>query len=349
MKIAALSLGLAVVAVVAAQAADPLTANDAQTNYEWAQPADQTDLIAQLEASYSQMSELEFRSQILVSFEEQPAEASEGVEFNAEFICTAGFKVIENALNEVAKKVAGVDAATIPGFAPIRKYFDNISSMLATAAQSASSANVQGTFHAVNAVTTMLSAVSTLTLGMLPKSIGEGLENTKKGLSQLVMCSLSAQNVPSMDKSTCYEIADLYRAIVADVVAGAPVLPADASEGLQRYSAGAQAILQIINKNSIAVNNEALMSSRAIFAAELLDEYRTEMLRSGAKDSIRPTPLAHFACLRVAADPAAAAEELNDKLDALEDEDEDDEDDEPEADEAEATPQAEAAPQSPAV
>ncbi|KAK3843015.1 MAG: hypothetical protein J3R72DRAFT_474241 [Linnemannia gamsii] len=360
MKIAALTLGFALVAVAAAQAADPMAANGAQTTYEWAQPADQADLIVQLEEAYNQISGLEFRSLFISRLEPQPPQAVEGEEFNAEFICKNGFKVIKNAITAVIKKIAGID---LPGLLPIKTILDTINQNLSQAADNAGEGNIQLSFMSLDMVTTALTGVNAMTMGAFSPMMEE-LEKIKKGLAQLAICSLSTQSVASMDKATCYEIADLYRAIVADVIAGTPALPADASEDLQRYSAGTQAILQIISKNSIAANNDALLDSRPIFAADLLEDYRTEMLRAGAKDSIQKYAAGSLglvvassnaleACLRVAANPASAVEELNDELDALEDEDEADEDedeadedDEPEADEA--VPQAEAAPQAPA-
>ncbi|KAF9909498.1 hypothetical protein EC991_008480 [Linnemannia zychae] len=358
MKIAALSLGLAVVAVVAAQAADPLAANGAQTNYEWAQPADQAELISQLEESYSLISELEFRSQILARLEEQPAEATEGEVFNAEYSCPAGYKVVADALKNVISTITGF-ISMVPGLGSVAQQLNVVVSSLEDAVKTVSSGAIFATLLTVKMVIGLLNLLQTATLGLLPSSIKTTLDKIETGLGQLSVCvsnSESTQGIPVIDNSSCYEIADLYRAIVAEVVAGAPTLPADASEDLQRYFAGAQAILQIINKNSIAAKNEALLNTRPIFAAELLDEYRIEIVRSGAKDAIQTYAAGSMglvigssnaleACLRVAADPVVAAEELNEELDALEDEDEadEDEDDEPEADEAEAAP-AEAAP-----
>ncbi|KAK3844294.1 MAG: hypothetical protein J3R72DRAFT_438473 [Linnemannia gamsii] len=354
MKIAALTLGFALVAVATAQAADPMAANGAQATYEWAQPADQADLIIQLEDAYSHISELEFRSLFISSLEPQPPQAIEGEEPNPEFACQEGVKVIQGALNGMIEKLKAIN---FPGIPPLKDALDRAIELLSKAADVVSAGNIQALSVILFPISAMLTALKVMTLGMLDPTISEDLEKINTGLLQLGSCSMSTQSVASMDKAMCYEIADLYRAIVADVISGAPALSADASEDLRRYSTGAQAILQVISKNSIAANNDALLNSRPIFAADLLEDYRTEMLRAGAKDNIQNYAAGSLgfvvgssnaleACLRVAANPASAVEELNDELDALEDEDEADEDTEPEADEA--VPQAEAAPQAPA-
>ncbi|KAF9151412.1 hypothetical protein BG015_006703 [Linnemannia schmuckeri] len=354
MKIASLSVGLAAIAVVAAQAADPLVAYGAQTTYEWAQQVgEKNDLVYQLEESYSQISELEFRAQFL-SRPEQKADieataTANGGEFNAEFICETGFKMIQGALQQVVQAVSTVPA---PGFLPINMFMDRATTLLAEASKKGGPSNIGGTFLATDAVLTMLNLVSSASPDIFPSTIGQALKNTKEGLGNMLMCSTAG--AASIEQASCFEIADIYRAIVADVLANVPTVPADASEDLQRYSAGAQAILQVISKNSIAAKNEALLNSRPIFAAELLDTYRIEMIRAGAKDDVQNYAVSSLslvigssnaleACLSIAADPAAAIDDLNDELDALEDEDEADEDDEPKVADP-AKPQADAPP-----
>ncbi|KAG0284914.1 hypothetical protein BGZ96_010764, partial [Linnemannia gamsii] len=353
MKIAHLSLGLVVVAVVAAQVGDPLAASGAQPTYQWAQQGgEQNDLVYQLEEIYSQISELEYRAQFLSRPDQRAdimaAATSNKGELDAEATCSAGSKMIQTALQEVVKAISNVQ---LPGFMPIQTFLQKDVSDVASKGGSSSAS---GTIMAIDSVLTMLKVISTASSGLFPPTITQELNNIKEGLSNLLMCSASV-SVASIEQASCYEIADLYRAIVADVLANAPAIPADASEDLQRYSAGTQAILQIISKNSIAANNDALLNSRPVFAAELLDTYRTEMVRAGAKDAVQSYAATSLslvigssnaleACLRIAANPAAAVEDLNDELDALEDEDEEYEDDEPEA--ADAAPQADdAAPQ----
>lgn len=329
-----------------------MAASGAQSTYQWAQQGEeQNDLVYQLEEIYSQISELEYRAQFLSRpdqrAEMEAAATSDKGELDAAASCSAGSKMIQPALQEVVKAISNVQ---FPGFMPIQNFLQKDMSDVAS---KDGSAKASGTILAIDSVLTMLKVVSTASSGMFPPTIMQALDTIKKGLSNLLMCPASV-SAASIEQASCYEIADLYRAIVADVLANAPAIPADASEDLQRYSAGTQAILQIISKNSIAANNEALLSSRPVFAAELLDAYRTEMVRAGAKDVVQSYAATSLslvigssnaleACLRIAADPAAAVEDLNDELDELEYEDEADEDDED--DETEA---AEAAPQAPA-
>ncbi|KAF9144484.1 hypothetical protein BGX30_012557 [Mortierella sp. GBA39] len=351
MKIASLSLGLTVIVFVAAQAADPMAANGAQTTYQWAeQEVEHNDLVYQLEEAYSQISELEFRVLFLSRPEQkvdvEAAAAGDGGELNAEFTCAAGFKTNQAALQEVVKALKKI---SIPGLTPISAFMDKIAGP-SGASQNVNPSNMGGTVLAIDSVLSMLNVIAGRTPGLLPPAIPQALKNFKERLASMHSCSTVAP--ASIEQASCFEIADLYRSIVDDVHANVPVIPADASEDLQRYSAGAQAILQIISKNSIAAKNEALLATRPIFAAELLDAYRVEMVRVGAKDDVQSYAVnslsfvigssnALEACLRIAADPAAAVEDLNDELDALEDEDEYDEDDEPEAADA-AEPQTEA-------
>ncbi|KAG0063260.1 hypothetical protein BGZ90_002737 [Linnemannia elongata] len=356
MRIACLSLGLAVIAVVAAQAADPMAANGAQTTYQWAeQGGEHNDLVYQLEEAYSQISELEFRA-LFLSRPEQKADvetpaAADGGKFNAESTCEPGLKVTQASLQEVVK---ALEETPIPGFTPISILMNKI---ITAASQAVDPSNMGGAILAIDSALPMLNVMNSIFPGLFPQAITQALKGTKEGLASMHMCSTISP--AAIEQSSCFEIADLYRSIIADVLANAPAIPADVSEDLQRYSAGAQAILQIISKNSIAAKNEALLASRPIFAAELLDAYRIEMVRAGAKGDVQSYAVnslslvigssnALEACLRIAADPAAAVEDLNEELDALEDEDEDededdedDEDDEPEASDT-AEPQAEA-------
>ncbi|KAG9072380.1 hypothetical protein KI688_000150 [Linnemannia hyalina] len=345
MKIASLPLGLAVIVFVAAQATDPMAANGAQTTYQWAeQKVEHNDLVYQLEETYSQIPELEFRALFLSCPEQkvdiEAAAAADGGKLNAKFTCAAGFKINQAALQEVIKALKTI---SIPGVMPISAFMDKIAGLSATS-QNVSPSNMGGTVLVIDSVLSMLNVIA----GRTP-AIPQALKNIKERLASMHTCSTVAP--ASIEQASCFEIADLYRSIVADVQANVPVIPANASEDLQRYSAGAQAILQIISKNSIAAKNEALLASRPIFAAELLDVYMVEIVRAGAKDDVQNYAInslsfvigssnALEACLRIAADPAAAVEDLNDELDALEDEDEYDEDDEPEAADA-AEPQTE--------
>ncbi|KAF9129762.1 Transmembrane osmosensor [Mortierella sp. 14UC] len=88
-------------------------------------------------------------------------------------------------------------------------------------------------------------------------------------------------------------------------------LPKDQVEDLQRYLDGAVAIIDNVAKTSVAPTNDALLASRPIFSADVLEQ----IYRRGLE-----------VCLRIAADPAAAAEKVNEDEDEdFEDEDEENE------------------------
>ncbi|KAF8944268.1 hypothetical protein BGZ47_004443 [Haplosporangium gracile] len=288
------------------RAVDPLAANGAQTTYEWAQQAgEQNGLVYQLEESYSQVSELEFLAQLL-SRPEQKADI--------EATATA-----DGALQQVVKAISTAQA---PRFLPINIFMDKAPTLLTEDSKKGGPSNLGGTVLATDAVLTILNLVSSASPGIFPSTIGQALKNVKEGLGNMLMCSTGGAA-----STHCFEITDLYRAIVADVLANVPGVPADALKDLQRYSVDTQAIFQFISKNSIAAKNEALLNSRPIFATEHLNTYRIEMVRAGAKDDVQDNA---EACLRIATNPAATIEDLNDGLDALEDKDEANEDDEPE-------------------
>ncbi|KAF9932705.1 hypothetical protein FBU30_007548 [Linnemannia zychae] len=326
MKITILSLGLAVLTLAAAQA-DPMAPNGAQTTYEWAQGMEHEDSIAQLERSFSQISELEFRAQFLAR--PDTSIQAEGGETNTESACDTTINEIKTTLVDIAGKLQDVQ---LSGFNAPNK-------ILASAAEKldnlkSDSANSQAAILAIDTVITMLRSIAPFTDGIIPSSVTEALANIKSPLAAYTTCN-SSNAASSPEHSVCYDVADLYRAVIADVVANPPSMPSDASEDLQRYAAGAQAILQIISKSSIASSNEALLASRPIFAADLLDDYRTEIIRAGAQKEVQTYAAASLgfvvgssnaleACLRIAANPVAAVDELNEELDALEDEDYDD-------------------------
>ena len=88
-----------------------------------------------------------------------------------------------------------------------------------------------------------------------------------------------------------------------------------------------------MSKTSIVKTNEALLASRPIFTADLLQKYRVELLRTAAPVEIKAyaemslgtvVSLSNMleACLHVIPDPARALDELNEELDAADEEDE---------------------------
>ncbi|KAG0214584.1 hypothetical protein BGX33_002006 [Mortierella sp. NVP41] len=306
-----------------------MATNGAQATYEWAQPGAENDLALQLEEISSQISELEFRAQFLARPEEQQqptaAEAvAEGREFNAQGVYSEVAKAIIVELTNIAHAIGST--LSLPGLGPIQSFILKAIDQLAAIVNSIAN----GVSTAVLALTTRavlipLKALSVLSGGLLPPTIATQVSIVIDTLGKLATCDNKAMNVPSsmMDKTACYDIADLYRATVTNVLAGT--------------------ILQIIPKNSIAASNEAPLDSRPVFAGDLLDQYRIEMVRAGAKDDVQKfaagslglvvsTSSALEACLRIA-DSIAAVEDLNEELDGIDDE-EDEADEDEDADEA---------------
>jgi hypothetical protein len=133
---------------------------------------------------------------------------------------------------------------------------------------------------------------------------------------------LSAQVVGVLGKvEMCSELADLYRGAIAHSLAFRPVVPEKASAEIRRLEAGVAAILEILRTSLIAPDNKDLFEKRPIFGAYELAMYREELLHLTTSEEIKQyaaTTLAVVigssnaleACLHIAENPAAAAEEL---------------------------------------
>ncbi|KAK3843014.1 MAG: hypothetical protein J3R72DRAFT_420569 [Linnemannia gamsii] len=190
-------------------------------------------------------------------------------------------------------------------------------------------------------------AVSTLPTEFLSRPLIGALVTLQGSIDILTQCSTEGSKL-AIEPSSCYALADIYRGVTEDAAGSSPALnlPIDAPENLRRLAGGSLTILDMLSKNSIAATNEDLLSSRPIFAADILDQYRIELIRVTMDEEIKGYAVAALgtvvgvsnsleACLRVAADPIAAIDELNDELEAQafyddeeEDEDEEDEDEE---------------------
>jgi hypothetical protein len=103
-------------------------------------------------------------------------------------------------------------------------------------------------------------------------------------------------------------------------------------------------LLDLMSKTSIAKTNEALLATRPIFAGDLIQEYRAELMRLAPTDDIRNYAEISLglivgysnsleACLRVAADPVGAFDEVDEELEAEMEEDEEEENENDKADE----------------
>ncbi|KAF9340256.1 hypothetical protein BGZ91_002880 [Linnemannia elongata] len=201
----------------------------------------------------------------------------------------------------------------------------------------------EGLDFAFSALKTILATIKYIPLPFDISPIIKAIDSAKPIIRTAVRCVLGGSKL-AITQGHCAPTADMYRLFIADATTNAPTVPDSASEEWKRIAAGASSVLQL-SKNAIAKSNEELLNIRPIFAADLLNQYRDEYLRVAETDdakiyaqtylgAIVGTSNALEACLRVAADPAIAAEELQQELNAqARFEDENDEGDEDEKDE----------------
>ncbi|KAF9100776.1 hypothetical protein BGX29_006273 [Mortierella sp. GBA35] len=332
MRILSLSLGLAAVALVAAQAADPMAATGTQNAYEWAPAPGDKDLAAQIEDLSIQVSELEFRAELLSRLEEEegPAKAAD---FKAEGACDGVTDLIQTALQSINGILSGL--IVVPFVGTVVQSIQRTIAHLATMP-----ANLSLAFEAL--VSVLKSILSVGPLKDVAAPLIDALSSLQGSVALMAQCALGGRKM-TIESSSCYSLADLYRGVIEDAAGMNPALnlPADASEDLRRLATGSLTILDLISKNSIAATSEALLTSRPIFAADILDQYRAELIRSTTDDEIKGYAVSSLgtvvgisnaleARLRVAADPIAAIDELKEELEAQayyddEDEDEDEE------------------------
>ncbi|KAF9165711.1 hypothetical protein DFQ26_009470 [Actinomortierella ambigua] len=145
------------------------------------------------------------------------------------------------------------------------------------------------------------------------------LSTTIKGASADVAVIAFQQDI-------CYDFADLYRNAVKTVVDNVASVPEGSSDEIKRSMAGIQATLDIMATSSIASNNTDLLKVQPIFAADVLEQFRDAYVSLADKDDQKVfanTGLtlaigasnALEACLRIAKDPEAAINDLNEDLD----------------------------------
>ncbi|KAG0333350.1 hypothetical protein BG000_009239 [Podila horticola] len=108
-----------------------------------------------------------------------------------------------------------------------------------------------------------------------------------------------------MSVVTCSVYADVYQGVIEEVTFKQIKLSYDASKELKRAIFGAQLVVDL-SKFSVATDNEDLLTTRP----SLSSMSSTNTVRSNACE----------ACLRLIAGLETAAKELDEELDALEDE-----------------------------
>ncbi|KAF9100777.1 hypothetical protein BGX29_006274 [Mortierella sp. GBA35] len=237
--------------------------------------------------------------------QQQPTAAeavAEGGEFNAQGVYSEVAKAIIVELTNIAHAIGST--LSLPGLGPIQSFILKAIDQLAAIVNSIAN----GVSTAVLALTTRavlipLKALSVLSGGLLPPTIATQVSVVIDTLGKLATCDNKAMNVPSsmMDKTACYDIADLYRAIV--LLDSRPVFAGDL---LDQYRIG---MVRAGAKNDV------------------------QKFAAGSLGLVVSTSSALEACLRIAADSIAAVEDLNEELDGIDD-DEDEADEDEDADEA---------------
>lgn len=304
------------------------------------------------------VSELRFRSDLLSRFEE--IQNTSSADFVAEGTdCSLIITTASTAL-DAAKAALTPDIAANLGAmkAVLDAAFNTIGTALSIGLQVA----VIPLNFALPFVLKVLSAIKTVTVPVPGIDALESLINTLVGEITLVTACLTVgSNKLFTEATTCNNIADLYRIAVAEAAKISPALnlPESASVDLRRLAAGSLSVLDLMGKSAIATTNEGLLAIRPIFATDLLNQFREELLRAESVDIktyaqrdlgvVVGISNALEACLRIAADPIAAIDDLNEELEAAaedyddeddideyedDEDDEYDEDDEDEADEA---------------
>ncbi|KAG0254350.1 hypothetical protein BG011_005812 [Mortierella polycephala] len=337
MKVLSLTLGLAAVACVAAQVADPLAPAD-NNNNQYAWTAGQDDLAIQAEGISGLMAELGFRSQILSQMENK-------AEFKTDVVGCEGAKtIIKNAMETVRSTLEALKP--VPVITPVIEIASNILAQLETIVNAPLDVTNGMPFNVVD-ITFGVAKLILTSLGSAIPFLGDTfinlaatLNSISSSIKGLVGCAGGATKT-LLESTHCSGIADLYRAAVAASVKVSPALsmPAEASEDMKRLATGSLTVLDLMSKNSIATTNDALLTTRPIFASDVLDQYRIEMVRVADSDDIKAYAQASLAatvglsnaleaCLRVAADPVGAIDDLNDELEAQSRIDHDDKDEE---------------------
>ncbi|KAF9122282.1 hypothetical protein BGW39_009866 [Mortierella sp. 14UC] len=164
----------------------------------------------------------------------------------------------------------------------------------------------------------------------------EAIQNTTR---TLLVCEsgFGGLDMTKIEVESCSLLTDIYCTNLVNAAKAFANLPQDAiNRDLQRYLQGASAILDNASKTSVAASNDALLATRPVFSANLLEKYRLEILRSsGDREDVKIFATEDLggvvafsngleACLRIASD-AGIAEESNEDAD---EDDEDDDDDE---------------------
>ncbi|KAG0222779.1 hypothetical protein BGW42_006333 [Actinomortierella wolfii] len=253
--------------------------------------------------------------------------------------CTIIKTVVIGALQSVSTALKSV--ANIPVLGTITNFLDTIVQQVIKMVQGLGSSPLK-LAEMNEAQTAVHMAGKLIAFGSVAKvpvisDILEGISDITTAADTMINCVASmvdkgepkvedrekaeVESAPTFELKRCYSIADLYRTAVNDAIQQFPAVDKSSSTEQSRFAEGTRAVLDLMAKNTIANENENLLKNQAVFVGDLLDQYREEFQRVATTEeqkvftrvslsALVGTSNALEACLRVAADPEVAKEEL---------------------------------------
>ncbi|KAK3843956.1 MAG: hypothetical protein J3R72DRAFT_439470, partial [Linnemannia gamsii] len=343
MKLLSLALCAAAITCVAAQAAPEQQQQQAafdvvgnQDNYAWAASSSPEELALKTDQLAASTSEIIFRAELIDSLNRdyEAAAAAAGID------CSD----IRNTISKLLDGIIASSTLVLTNLPLIGTVFASIIAQLVhlreevteiTTDTAKLAAGIDTAFSALKAVLVIIPLTPT------PTEVSTAIKailDAESAIYTVVKCAVGGSKI-AITQAYCAPTADLYRLLVEDASSKAPSLPDTASEEWKRIAAGTSSVLEL-SKNAIAKSNEGLLSTRPIFVADLMNQYRDEYLRVAETDDAKIYAQSYLvaivgisnaleACLRVAADPAVAAQELEQDFNSqarFEDENDEDED-----------------------
>ncbi|KAF9165710.1 hypothetical protein DFQ26_009469 [Actinomortierella ambigua] len=331
MRILSIAACLALVSIVVAQvpdgASDPLAAVGSSPDYQWvdspsvAEPAG----ISREELSDS-ISELEFRA----AFLDLLVPPEDGVIRAEALDCSVNLKSIVDTLKGAIDHLGNLPLLGHL-LKPIVSCLENALSTLATGVLTP----LQGALLIIlPTVSTVLDVIARV-FSTIP-GVGDIIKVLLVSIEHVVNCLTTAvRQAPStgdkvaalsFQQDQCYPVADLYRNLVDEMKKNAESVPEGSSDEIKRSMNGIVAVLDLMAKSSIAANNADLLKVQPIFAADVLERFRDAYASLAEKDEQKMFADAGLtatigasnaleACLRIAKDPTAAIDDLNEDLD----------------------------------
>ncbi|KAG0333974.1 hypothetical protein BG004_000610 [Podila humilis] len=315
---------------------DPLAATGAQTVYASGMTdSAQGDIVSEqrLEEQFAmQSSELYFRSALLAQY----AAIQKADDFDGESVCSTIGGIVRPLVTKVKEIVAQLGETL--GLGPIGIMIN----FALTNIESITQGGIVGQLALSLALIALKTAIAPV-LAIPGLSLLAGpLDALLRAVDDVAKC-VATKNEVIIDTAYCSYVADMYRLATKAAVDVSPASNLDqmnASEELRRLVTGSRVLLDMMSKYSVASKNEDLLNFRPIFAANVLEEFRNELLHiEGEVVDATVTRYVKMelaaviavsnsleACLRVAVDPSVAVEELNEDIDDFE-EDYDEEDD----------------------